>query len=347
MYKSFEVKNFRCFSDVTIEPLARVNLVAGKNNVGKTALLEALWLHHGAHNPQLGFRIDGFRGLEVLRLDRPIWSIFHNFDDQSAIETQSKDYNGRVRIVKMRVQPQTTTTVEPEQGAQIESTTGPLLQQLVIDFEDETGQKMQSRALVEPGNIRFESALITPPSAIFLIAHRYIVSTTDAERLGNLEETGELDAVVEVLKIIEPRLKRLSVLYRGERPLIFGDVGGSRLIPLPLMGDGMSRLLIIALAIGNAQKGAVLIDEVENGIHHTVMKNVWQAIAHLAQQYDAQLFATTHSEEAIRAAHDAFSGDTGYDFRLHRLERRDGEIHAYTYEKEELEAALQTGLEVR
>ena len=43
MYKSFRVKNFRCFKDLQINDLGRVNLIAGKNNTGKTALMEAMY----------------------------------------------------------------------------------------------------------------------------------------------------------------------------------------------------------------------------------------------------------------------------------------------------------------
>ncbi len=41
MIQSFRVKNFRCFQDLTLKSLKRVNLIAGKNNVGKAALLKA------------------------------------------------------------------------------------------------------------------------------------------------------------------------------------------------------------------------------------------------------------------------------------------------------------------
>ncbi len=41
---SLEIKGYRCFEHLTIEKLGRVNLIVGKNNVGKTALLEALLL---------------------------------------------------------------------------------------------------------------------------------------------------------------------------------------------------------------------------------------------------------------------------------------------------------------
>jgi AAA15 family ATPase/GTPase len=53
MYQSFAVHNFRCFSTLAMADLERVNLIAGVNNVGKTALLEALFLHCGGYNPAL------------------------------------------------------------------------------------------------------------------------------------------------------------------------------------------------------------------------------------------------------------------------------------------------------
>ena len=57
MFQSFTVKNYRCFTDLTIEPCARINLIAGKNNVGKTALLEALAIHYHAE-PAVTFEVD-------------------------------------------------------------------------------------------------------------------------------------------------------------------------------------------------------------------------------------------------------------------------------------------------
>ena len=65
MYMSFRAENYRCFEDLTVEPLERVNLVAGKNNVGKTALLETLWLHHEYHNPSLAYWTNVARGRAV------------------------------------------------------------------------------------------------------------------------------------------------------------------------------------------------------------------------------------------------------------------------------------------
>src|SRR5215470_736576 len=64
MYESFHVKNFRCFDNLELNDLARINLIAGKNNTGKTAFLEALFLHAGAYNPSLILNLNAFRGVQ-------------------------------------------------------------------------------------------------------------------------------------------------------------------------------------------------------------------------------------------------------------------------------------------
>ena len=52
MYTSFAIENFRCFEDLTVQPLARLNLISGQNNVGKTAMLEGLWLLNNPTEPK-------------------------------------------------------------------------------------------------------------------------------------------------------------------------------------------------------------------------------------------------------------------------------------------------------
>lgn len=85
MYINFTIDNFRCFEDTKIGPLAKINLITGKNGSGKTALLEAIWLNHGFHNPELGIRVDAFRGLDRFRLDEIMLNLFRHFDYNKSI----------------------------------------------------------------------------------------------------------------------------------------------------------------------------------------------------------------------------------------------------------------------
>jgi AAA15 family ATPase/GTPase len=108
----------------------------------------------------------------------------------------------------------------------------------------------------------------------------------------------------------------------------------------------MSRLLSIVLAIANAQNGILLIDEVENGLHHSVLRDVWRTIEKASRRYNVQVFATTHSAECIDAAQSVLPKARG-GFNLYRLDRRDGVVRATSYDRLSLAGALESGIEIR
>ncbi len=169
----------------------------------------------------------------------------------------------------------------------------------------------------------------------------------DAKWFSRLADVGRQDEVVNTLRLIEPRLKDLAISTSDGPPMIYGDIGGCRRIPMSQMGDGMVRLLSLVLEITNASTGAVLIDEIESGIHHSVLTKVWRAIAEGARRANTQIFATTHSWECIRAAHDAFLESGQYDLGLHRLERINNDIKAVTYDQKTLDTSVEMNFELR
>ena len=115
------------------------------------------------------------------------------------------------------------------------------------------------------------------------------------------------------------------------------------------MGEGFNRLANLTLSIANSENGVVLIDEIENGLHYSVHVDVWKAIANAAREFKVQVFATTHSLEMIRAAHQAFKDDEPYDFRLHRLYRsqKTNQIDVATFKEDNIETAIDMNLELR
>lgn len=105
----------------------------------------------------------------------------------------------------------------------------------------------------------------------------------------------------------------------------------------------MARIASLVLTIGNAPGGVVLVDGIENGLHHSIMPDVWRVMGGVARQFNTQVFATTYSLECITAAHKAFVQSEAYDFRLHRLERKGELVHVATYDRETLEAGKRLG----
>jgi AAA15 family ATPase/GTPase len=360
MIKTFEIRNFRCFRELKLSSIERVNLITGVNNVGKTCLLEALFLFSGAYNPELTITVNALRGLDKYKLEVTPWaetpwdSLFKDFNISDHIEIIGEnDLTGK-RILHLRI------ITEEGELRKISK-----IIKIPIEKPDEISSSLEYAKVLELESIEnkkskkfysilyrkgFQSTPISPPPPFpgFMLTDRFRLSFKDqAERLGKLELYGKQEELLGALKLIEPRLKRLTIITIAEEPIIHGDIGFGRLIPLPLMGGGMVRLAGIILTIGVAEKGIVIIDEIENGIHHAFLPKFWQAILEAARTFNTQVFATTHSRECIVEAHKVFSESHIYDFRLHRLERKKDDIYAINYKKDNLERAIETGFEVR
>ena len=357
MFTSISINNFRCFKEFSIESLDRVNLIAGTNNVGKTALLEAIFLLIGATNVTLVAKISAFRGIESFKGDpasvrESLWRpLFLKFDSQAVIKISGSLSTGGQHSVELRLVPGTSARLA--MGNELVSeiglvTNGPPGQAMQLRYTDPSGETHATEMLIDEKGIRVEPVPLQPPSpGFFLAARSSIPPQADTERFGRLEVEEESYNLLETLRIVEPRLKRLTTIFSAGMPMIYGDIGLGRMLPLPLMGDGLGRLTSLLLAIANASHGIILVDEIENGLHHSIMSKVWQAIGDAAYRFDTQVFATTHSYECIRAAHQAFETSERYDFRLHRLERVADAVRAVTYDQEALTAAMKADLEVR
>ena len=149
------------------------------------------------------------------------------------------------------------------------------------------------------------------------------------------------------MRKIQPRLKNIRSIKPYGAALIYVDLGLKEKIPAIHFGEGFIRLLSIYSELIASGKKVLLIDEVENGLHHSVLTEIWRGLLHAAEQENVQVFATTHSYECIKAAHAAFAETMDYDFALHRLEEVKGEITVTTYDKETLETSLASNFEIR
>lgn len=177
-------------------------------------------------------------------------------------------------------------------------------------------------------------------------------SWAHARRYSALYRLGGAPLLLNILKEIEPRLNSLVVLTNRTEGMLTSvvlevDIGLAASLPLESMGDGFSSTIAIMSAIGSATGGLCLIDEVENGLHYSLLPQIWRSIAVASDSYNAQVWATTHSYDCISAAFEAFA-NTPDLLRVHRLERADeGNVAVHSFDHEMLGRALERGLEVR
>jgi predicted ATP-dependent endonuclease of OLD family len=360
--RSFTVKNFRGFRDLTIEPLDRINLIAGMNNTGKTSLLEAIYLHINRDRVQLVVDVDRIRRDEDSRDSwqekHPIedlcgW-LFHAKDTSQPIGLTSCDDQGVERTCTIRTVDATSAEEElREVRADIERIARDrslldLIPRVVYRYTDSRGEDKSSAILeMEHGYFPLNSPLPPWQRSRFLSASRQALGNAVYEAFSRIETEKREKEILAALHALQPGLQRLSLGLLANQVIIQGDIGLNRLVPLAYMGEGLKRLLSIVVAITSCPGGTVLIDEIENGLHHSVLQKVWTAIAHAARRANVQVFASTHSFECIEAAHEAFAADEAYDLRLHRLEQVDDRVTAVTYSQKTLGTSVEMNLEVR
>ena len=356
MFESIQVRNFRVLNELQIGRLSRINLIAGRNGSGKTSLLEAIFLLAGAGNPQLAANANVIRitrGSEA-RSDEEIstveleglWkALFSNLDTSRTMEVACDHaLLGRLTL-EVAWGAQRTTNVPLDRVGESVATSLPDERSLTFRYADPEGIQAESHISIKGRGLEFEANQSTnPPFNASILLSRSGSVQQDAAFLGELRRQKRGDVLLEALRVVEPRLESIEDISAGGSPMIWGDIGLSELAPLPVMGKGMTRIARLVLVISSTQGGVVLVDEIENGLHHSILPKVWEAVDKAAKQFNAQVFATTHSFECIRAAHESLDPD---GFRLHRLEVIDSKSRCVTYDPESINGAVRHGIEVR
>ncbi len=357
MLKRLQIRNFRGFNALKIDPLSGINLIVGKNNSGKTSLLEAIFLLSGGGNAQVAINDNVIRGLKPSDISTgdPFWKqLFSDLDIGRCVEIEADHISHGQLNLEISLKRQTTTEFSLNRTNGTSVTNGFDERSLVFQYSGSSSKSVKSHIRMTGQGFEVNQPAINFPFQVIMLSSRIGNIQEDAIRLGRLRRQKQEDLILKALQVIEPKLQSIEDNSSSGIPLIWGDIGLSELVPLSVMGEGMTKIARLVLAISSVPDGVVLVDEVEIGIHHSVLPDVWRVIDEAARQFRTQIFATTHSFECVMAAHESLSKDR---FRLHRLEiadkrgtTGDGQFQTnrcVTYEPHVIDAAIRHNLEVR
>ena len=348
MLKRLQIQNFRGFNALKIDQLSGINLIAGKNNSGKTSLLEAIFLLAGAGNAQMAMNDNVIRGLEpgVVSTGEPFWKqLFSNLDMGRSIEIKGYRPSRAQLTLKITSERQPTTEIPLDRTNGTSVTNLFDERSLVFQYRGSAARKpVESHIRMKGQGFEVNQPAINPPFQAIILLSRIGNIQEDAVKLGRLRQQKQGDMLLKALRVFEPRLQSIEDNSSSGTPMIWGDIGWPELVPLSVMGEGMTQIARLVLSIASVPGGVVLVDEVENGIHHSVLPDVWRVIEEAAKQFRTQIFATTHSFECVMAAHESLRKNR---FRLHRLETDDKTSRCITYEPDAIDAAIRHNLEVR
>ena len=313
MFKNIRIANFRGIKEGTIEDLARINILVGQNNSGKSTVLEALILARapirlvdklGRHGIQdlLKRRVSDRAQLDF----RELW---YRLNTENKIELGLEFADGNATNTKI-------TYSNWEYELEGRSREGPLFKEIFhvrpIDDYVETIWGGGSTVNFHPTIIRelkqrfsFSEENAKALGETMLIDADYIHKMESVERSlwqdikaqrkdieirQTLNETYNLD--IENLSFI-PFVAGKFKLYT-EMP--------NYSVPIDDLGEGFRYALAILSTMVMLEHTALLIEELEVHQHPEALNRLLTAIFKVAKRNDIQLFITTQSLELINYA---------------------------------------------
>ena len=359
MIKKIKIKNFKLFKDFEIDDLRQITLIGGANNTGKTSLLEAIFMFYDRTNPDAILRQLSWRGVPSVPLKPDtMWApFFWGYKLENRIKITIWETENKKSTLWLTYNPsfQPSSISYPSSNSFYEKANVKTNLEKIpsfsldLEYQQNSSPEWNGHLVMEPDRIKLLSDQIShiPTPAVFLGSNRRVKPNEDANRFGELDIVGRQELVIEILKTIEPELKDLSTIALGETSLIHGDIGRGRKIPVAFMGEGTSKLLSIILAIATNENGVLLIDEIENGIHYSVMSKIWEGISRASVNFNCQIIATTHSYECLKSLQEGVPENISNKISYIRLDKVSDKIVAKNYDYGTLGAAIARGWEVR
>jgi hypothetical protein len=366
------IEHFRGLKKLELEGLGRVNLITGRNNTGKSSILEALRLLTSDHLASTISGILSHREENIFNttdssheadaeIALQISTLFNGFPQLSepwAPMVVSATANGRKRELRLELRWFSTESSngneqgyeQPQPDLLGDNDRTPKLVSLTEGTQRAIPLSNLRRRPYRPPSSQADLSIAPTIPCKYVSPYGGERTATlgvlwDRIALSTLEEH-----VVDALRIIDPAISGGSMVGgvdpRWPRTAIVRSDKIARPVPLRSFGDGLNRLFGIALSLVNAKDGLLLIDEFENGMHYTVQLDAWKMIFRLATQLGIQVFATSHSWDAIEAFQKA-AQETPEEGVLIRLARKGDDILPTIFREHELEVATRDHIEVR
>lgn len=366
---SLSIRGFRGINRLDIERLGLVTLLAGRNGVGKTTVLDAIQLF-ARHCDALSFRdvltshheIETSHDDEDVRTERPAFEALFfgrkpDLHDRFSIGTIEDHAPLTVEAVTAEDLPSEWLERLERQRSALD---GPILR---ISFRTFTEYQpvlsedfVGSRAFSMPHwrRVRGLGEEDWPDNAPCISLGPDIAENRQlAEHWDEVALTPSEELALDALQLAcRMKIEGVAPIERPRRSagrrMMVKPARGDR-VPLRSLGDGAVRTLGTALGLVNAKEGFLLIDEAENGIHHSLLRDYWAMVLSAAREHNVQVLATTHSWDCIVGFAEAACEDKSAEGVVVRLEPddEDGSIRAIEYSEADLNIAATQGIEVR
>lgn len=364
MLERLKLENYKNFSNLELNELKRVNFIAGQNNIGKTSILESIFLFYDRGAPDVFIKLIALRGIPAVELmPNSLWvPYFNNLDTSKLMRIEVND-SGHIneaiyRHSKSNIQSLSIDNYSSPNynnmgwnNIQTSQNKSNLSDSLICTYKEGKKPAGEAQFSIDGGqlNLNFKNFNNPNKRVTFVQSSSKGANQADSERLGKIDIEQGLDKIVKYLKIIDASINSLSVVLQGQQPVIYCDAGLKRKIPISFMGEGVSKLLSIIAAILTSQSGIVCIDEIENGIHYSLFPDVMKIIVEAAKENNCQVFVTTHSNDVLKGLYIASKEDSSVEKNIsfYRIDKKNDQIKPKHYTSSMLFSAIDRDWEVR
>lgn len=352
MIKSVSFQNFMGFKNLALPGLSPITLFSGKNNSGKSTVLDGIFLIMNHSNPKCFCKLCSFReGQDTPSFDILWRNLFYqlNVDKNIRISAQLEySRNGSYSPLQQNINEMTSDVMNlfmfsKKNGYDF----GFKFTQKEICYT-ETGHFVENHdRIVVNMDTRFTNNKKIPMPLTQIIDSTILPFQYSVEIFEKLEKEGRKSEILDILKKMDSTISDITTITINGQTQLYVNMR-EKLFPMRLVGNGMNSFLIIMLSIIGNPNSIILIDEIENGLHYSMYPIIWDAIANAVQKSNCQVIATTHSYECVVGAVDGVEkADMKNDFCFFRLAQGKNGRVAYRYSKDLLKYALESDLEVR
>ncbi len=338
--QSLSLVAYRGVSGLTLDDLSSINLVVGANNAGKSSILEAAGLLLRPPDPGQWVSAVRHRDLDMALVDG-VWSLFPS---------------GEALHLEDGPQPSNTLVLEGTITGTPRRIEARATASQVLGATEAMDLSVRVEVSVDgdpPLTLRFPAAMAVLHEVatwrVFSVMPSTHASTKAlVEHLSRVVDDGQKGLAVELLRVFDPAVEDLDVVTSGGLGAVRVTHATRGVVDLSSFGDGMRRAATLALALARATQGVLLVDEIEAGIHPTVLRPVLSKLLEAASRASVQIIATTHSLEAIDAIIDC-TGEVGMSDQLaaYWVQRSDGQHGARRYDHAKLGRLREGGLDIR
>lgn len=351
MINKIGINCFKCFRHIQLRELKQFNIIVGRNAGGKTAFLESLFILAGV-TAQLPLQVRAFRGMggdvqisSDRRAFQALWSdLFHGFNEEGQIDIRAigTDLNSR----ELSIKHEKAKTLTQPLGQSVTQALEPQTE-LVFRWKTAKGETFEARPTVGPKALDFGPIVESFP-VVFLTPVWREPPEQNGQRFSELSKVKEGERpIVEAIRRDFSFIEDLSVLYSGPKAVVHASLRSlAQKVPVPLVSDGVNKVLSIYLALHAFERGVVLIDEMENGLYFDIHQNISRSMLEFAIDHHVQLFVTTHSMEYLRSLVPLVE-EFPEEFCLLRTTKDNGFSDIEQFDGKHLRAALEQKFEIR